>query len=341
MSDAYIESEPSRRAVTDYLDKYTRQSAEVAQNSFAVFRRAIHPGIKWGDFVARLTRELQQFGEALEAGGRPKLALCTAPQHGKSLAAEDFAAWISGRNPNFKTIYASYSEDLGTRMSLNLQRLFRSRRYHDIFPHIEIDEPGWVANTNLTEFAYFRGSFRSTTINGPITGWGWTWHSRVDHALHIVPICLDQLAVEPLAHEWRQRTIVALRLEGVVPATMVMEAAEELGFLRKDPETKEFHATGEGGVKGYLRWIGINRPDRFVALMAHVAPKQVFADVTHHDNSMTDAEIEAELRERGLPVDLLLQTILTNTPDKVRRLRRTHSLSSVGRFILELNGGIS
>jgi hypothetical protein len=161
---------------------------------------------------------LQQFGEALEAGGRPKLALCTAPQHGKSLAAEDFAAWISGRNPNFKTIYASYSEDLGTRMSLNLQRLFRSRRYHDIFPHIEIDEPGWVANTNLTEFAYFRGSFRSTTINGPITGWGWTWHSRVDHALHIVPICLDQLAVEPLAHEWRQRTIVALRLEGVVPA---------------------------------------------------------------------------------------------------------------------------
>jgi hypothetical protein len=154
MSDAYIESEPSRRAVTDYLDKYTRQSAEVAQNSFAVFRRAIHPGIKWEDFVARLTRELQQFGEALEAGGRPKLALCTAPQHGKSLAAEDFAAWISGRNPNFKTIYASYSEDLGTRMSLNLQRLFRSRRYHDIFPHIEIDEPGWVANPNLTEFAY-------------------------------------------------------------------------------------------------------------------------------------------------------------------------------------------
>jgi hypothetical protein len=48
---------------------------------------------------------------------------------------------------------------------MNLQRLFRSRRYHDIFPHIEIDEPGWAANNNLTEFAYFRGSFRCTTIN--------------------------------------------------------------------------------------------------------------------------------------------------------------------------------
>jgi hypothetical protein len=92
---------------------------------------------------------------------------------------------------------------------------------------------------------------------------------------------------------------------GAALMTMVMEAAEELGFLRKDPETKELVATGEGGVKGYLRWIGINRPDRFVALMAHVAPKQVYADVTHHDGSMTDTEIEAELRERGLPTDLL------------------------------------
>jgi hypothetical protein len=121
-------SDPARRDVASCLDRYTRLSAEVAQNSFAVFRRAIHPDIKWGDFVARLTRELQRFGEALEAGERPKLAISTPPQFGKSLAAEDLAAWISGRNPNFKTIYASYSEDLGTRMSTNLQRLFRSRR---------------------------------------------------------------------------------------------------------------------------------------------------------------------------------------------------------------------
>jgi hypothetical protein len=69
MSDVSIDSEPARRSVTDYLDKYTRQSAEVAQDSFAVFRRAVHPDIKWGHFVARLTRELQRFGEALEAGG--------------------------------------------------------------------------------------------------------------------------------------------------------------------------------------------------------------------------------------------------------------------------------
>jgi hypothetical protein len=30
--------------------------------------------------------------------------------------------------------------------------------------------PGWIANTSMTEFAKFGGSFRSTTINGPIPG---------------------------------------------------------------------------------------------------------------------------------------------------------------------------
>jgi predicted phage terminase large subunit-like protein len=169
MLDAEFLDEP-RHSVARIIDHYNQQTAEAARNSFPIFRRTTHPGILWNPFVGRITRELQRFGEALEAGDRPKLAICTPPQHGKSLAAEDFGAWISGRNPNFKTIYASYGEDLGTRTSLNLRRLFTSRRYHEIFPHITIDIPGWVANTTLTEFAHYRGSFRSTTINGSITG---------------------------------------------------------------------------------------------------------------------------------------------------------------------------
>jgi hypothetical protein len=87
--------------------------------------------------------------------------------------------------------------------------------------------------------------------------------------------------------------------------TMVMETAAELGFLKEDPETKKLVPTGEGGTKGYLKWIGLNKPERFVALMARVAPKHVFADVTHHDDGMTAAELGAELIDRGLPLDLL------------------------------------
>jgi hypothetical protein len=95
--------------------------------------------------------------------------------------------------------------------------------------------------------------------------------------------------------------------------TLVMQAAEELGFLRKNEDGQLVE--GEGGTLGYLKWIGINKPDRFVALMARVAPKHVFADVTHRAVSLTASEIEAELRDRGLPPELL--DSLRNIPDDV------------------------
>ena len=86
--------------------------------------------------------------------------------------------------------------------------------------------------------------------------------------------------------------------------TLVMEAAAETGFVRKD-EKGEVIGTGEEGVKGYLKWAALHKAERFLALMARVAPKQVFADVTHHDATMTIEEVEAELRDRGIPVEML------------------------------------
>jgi hypothetical protein len=51
-------------------------------------------------------------------------------------------------------------------------------------------------------------------------------------------------------------------------------------------------------------WAAVHKPERFITLLARVAPKQVFADVTHRP-VLTSAEVEAELRERGIPVELL------------------------------------
>jgi hypothetical protein len=86
--------------------------------------------------------------------------------------------------------------------------------------------------------------------------------------------------------------------------TLVMEAAAETGFVAKDEKGQPV-ATGNEGVKGYLKWAALHKAERFLALMARVAPKQVFADVTHHDAVMTREEVEAEMRERGIPVELL------------------------------------
>jgi predicted phage terminase large subunit-like protein len=155
---------------TDRLDAITEANAALARESFAVFRRTIRPGMLWSPFVGQITRELQKFHEAFVAGKRPKLAILCPPQHGKSWAAEDFIAWDAGKNPDWKTIYASYSDDLGVLRNLNLQRLFTSQRYRHIFPNLMIGGTGYQCNTSLIEYAGGPGSFRNTTVNGPITG---------------------------------------------------------------------------------------------------------------------------------------------------------------------------
>jgi predicted phage terminase large subunit-like protein len=152
------------------LEAVALQNAAMARESFKVFRQTIRPGMLFNPFVNRLCRELQHFHEAFERGDRPKLALCTPPQHGKSIIAEDFAAWVGGKRPDHKTIYASYSEDLGALRNLNLQRVFTSRRFQEVFPRFLIGAPGWTLNTNLIEYVGHQGSFRNTTTGGGVTG---------------------------------------------------------------------------------------------------------------------------------------------------------------------------
>jgi hypothetical protein len=98
------------------------------------------------------------------------------PTH-NSAAAEDFAAWLAGKRPDWKTIYASYSDDLGVRCNLNLQRLFVSERYRGVFPNFEIGHAHsrglgsvWQMNSGLIEYVGYKGSFRNTTVRGQITG---------------------------------------------------------------------------------------------------------------------------------------------------------------------------
>jgi hypothetical protein len=157
------------------ITKVEYGNAVLAKDSFEVFRKTVRPNMLWNPFVYRLTRELQRFANALEAGKRPKMVISTPPQHGKSTAAEDFTAWIAGRNPDWKTIYASYSDELGVRCNLNLQRLFTSSRFRGVFPSFRVGHSRglrafWQLNSGLIEYIDHIGSFRNTTVRGQITG---------------------------------------------------------------------------------------------------------------------------------------------------------------------------
>jgi predicted phage terminase large subunit-like protein len=152
------------------LDIIAEAMAMEARENFLAFRRMMHPDLIWDWFPERLAYELQRFERELLAGSRPALAVMAPPQHGKSTTVEDFIAWFAGRNPGLKTIFASYSEELGTRRNLNLQRMIRSPQYRRVFPRLCIGEDGWSCNSNVIEFVGFTGSFLNTTVGGAING---------------------------------------------------------------------------------------------------------------------------------------------------------------------------
>jgi hypothetical protein len=83
---------------------------------------------------------------------------------------------------------------------------------------------------------------------------------------------------------------------------LILQAAQETGFIRKD-ENGEMIGTGEEGALGYLKWAAIHKADRFIALVSRVMSQHVVANVTH--SVMTRAETEARLKECGLPIELL------------------------------------
>jgi hypothetical protein len=81
----------------------------------------------------------------------------------------DFIAWVAGKNPNLRTIFAAYSSELSTRTNLDIQRILGNPFYQRIFPGTN---PGWQCNTEHIEYMDCTGDFRNTTVNGAINGFG-------------------------------------------------------------------------------------------------------------------------------------------------------------------------
>lgn len=147
-----------------------------ARKSFWAYRQHMNPNLKTGWFPEEVAEALQIFYEDMVAGKRPKLVIEAPPQHGKSTPVIDFVSWIAGHNPDLKTIYGSFSERLGVRANLKLQKIFNSKKYKAMFPKTMINSSNTVTtgqylrNREIMEFVDYEGSFRNTTVGGPING---------------------------------------------------------------------------------------------------------------------------------------------------------------------------
>jgi predicted phage terminase large subunit-like protein len=161
------------------LDLLEALAIEEARKSFFAFRQFINPKLKYGWWQRLIAYELQQFFTDFIGGLRPKLIIQAPPQHGKSLLIIDFVAWLAGKDTSRRVIYTSFSERLGIRANLRLQRIYDSDKYKKIFPDTRINSSNTVAissqylrNREILEYVNTDGYFRNTTVCGSITGEG-------------------------------------------------------------------------------------------------------------------------------------------------------------------------
>ena len=128
-------------------------------------------------FPRSLAQKLRTFWNDFKAGKRPVMLLMTPPQHGKSLSVIDFIGWAVGHDPELRVVYSSFSDRLGIRANLRLQRALDSLAYRRIFPltrlndkHIVTIAERHLRNHEVLEFGGHEGYFRNTTVLGSITG---------------------------------------------------------------------------------------------------------------------------------------------------------------------------
>lgn len=147
-----------------------------ARQSLWAYRQYMDPDLVKGWWAAEVSKQFQLFYERLKAGLRPKMLLEAPPQHGKTRGLQDAISWMAGKNPDLKTIYASFSDDLGDATNKFLQRRFDDHKYRRTFPGTLIasdstrDSGNWARNSTLLEFVGRRGSFRNATVQGQVTG---------------------------------------------------------------------------------------------------------------------------------------------------------------------------
>lgn len=158
-------------------------AVQECRDSFWAFRQYVNSRkkkkpMKIGWFQRQFAHELQRFYDGLVAGTRPKLIIEAPPQHGKSETVVDFIAWLAGKNPDLAAIYTAFSERLGVRANLRMQRVVGGDRYRRVFPDTSIVVKGFVTedgyqatrNRSLLEYVGYEGSFRNTTVRGSING---------------------------------------------------------------------------------------------------------------------------------------------------------------------------
>lgn len=158
------------------IDEYEQLCAGHSRRSLWEFRKFMDPTMIKGWWPQEVARQFEVFHRKLKAGRRPKLVIEAPPQHGKTRGLQDYISWASGDLPSLRTIYASFSDDLGVATNSFLQRRFDDNKYQLTFPGTRLNstnaskDTSYQRNSSLLEFVGQKGSFRNVTVQGQVNG---------------------------------------------------------------------------------------------------------------------------------------------------------------------------
>ena len=161
------------------LGAWTDLQYALARTDFYLYRRIIRPNLVTTWWQQHLAQNLMWFFRQMKEGRRPTMVIQAPPQHGKTEQITDFISWVAGLDPDLRTIFGSYSDELGVKVNLALQRIYDSPRYKQVFEFTKLNDTAasstaarWLRNSTILEYVGHNGSFRNTTVMGQINGMG-------------------------------------------------------------------------------------------------------------------------------------------------------------------------
>lgn len=126
----------------------------------------LHPGVQLDEapYIEALAFAIQEVAD----GRNRRLNINVPPRHLKSfLVSVALPAWLMGRDPSFKTLFAAYGQDLADEHGRNFLKLVRTPFFRDLFPQF------MVSRSTSSEVSTTLGGFRRATgAGGSMTGFG-------------------------------------------------------------------------------------------------------------------------------------------------------------------------
>lgn len=166
---------PSNALIAAARRELKRRAAAAGLAPFVTFT---YPAYEMGWVHAEICATLDRFLADVAAKRGPRLIICLPPRAGKSeLISRRFPAYALGRFPDMSIIATSYSAELSTGFSKDVQRIIDSDEYAAVFPDVTISgkgKPGagFMRQADKFEIVDHRGAYLSAGVGGSITGRG-------------------------------------------------------------------------------------------------------------------------------------------------------------------------